>query len=307
MIRDRIRAHAGVVPMAMNAALAAPLLSMDWPTGQRTRAAVTVAGGDLRIGPGERFVIVRSVAVLPIRGIITPNFFELEEWLGWSTSAGIEQAADEVRASEDVQAVILDVDSPGGYVTGVNAAADAIALLAAVKPVYAIANPVMCSAAYLLASQATSIAAAPGSLIGSIGVMTERAWPVQPSMAGDQWSVHTSTYARAKYPNPTDERGQAEIQRMLDESEADFHGYVARGRGIDPAALTAQLSVTDDPQDGGAVFGPAEAIRRGLADSAETRSAFFDRVLAAHAPQPRKTGTGAQRARAAAAMAIART
>lgn len=307
MIRDRIRSTMGPVPMAMNFALASPLLAMDWPTGPGAERGSLVAGMDVRIDPGQRFVVMRGVAIMPLRGILTPNFFELEKYLGWSTYVGTEQAADEMRQSEEVQAVVLDVDSPGGYVLGAAAAAEAISRLAAVKPVYAITNPMMCSAAYLVACQSSKIAMTPGSIVGSIGVMADYCWPVQPSMSGDQWSVHVSSHARAKYPNATTEQGQAEIQRHVDEAEADFHGYVARGRKIAVEDLPARLSVTDDPMDGGAVYGPADAIRRGLADSAETRAAFYDRVLAAHAPKPRRAGASAQRAMAAAAMAIART
>jgi len=250
---------------------------------------------------------VRGVAVMPVRGVLTPNSEILERYLGWATYAGIEAACAEIAAAEDVGAAVLEIDSPGGLVMALNGAAAAVAALAAVKPVYVLVNPLAASAAYWLASQATSVSMTPGALVGSVGIMRESSVPVQPDMMGEQWNVHVSSHARAKWPDPRTESGRAEIQRSLDENEAEFHAMVARGRGIAPEALAQQLSVTGDPADGGAVFGAAQAIQRGLADTMETRAAFYDRVMAAHAPRPAaRPAARAFAAQAAAAAAVAR-
>lgn len=307
MKQGSILARLGGQLMAVDPIYGRESLSMDWPAAAMAARSDMVAGTDLKVERGERYVSVRGVAVMPIRGILTPNSEILERYLGWATYAGIEAACAEIAAADDVGAAVLEIDSPGGSVLQLSGAVAAVAALAAIKPVYVLANPLAASAAYALASQGTSIAMTAGAFIGSIGVIQQVSAPVQPDMYGEQWNVYLSSHARAKWADPRTEAGRAEIQRGLDEFEAVFHADVARGRGIALDALAAQLSVTADEADGGAVFMAAEAIRRGLADTMETRAAFYDRVFAAHAPQPARGKASARAfAQAAAAAALAR-
>jgi ClpP class serine protease len=308
MKQGSMMARFGGQVMAIDPVHGRESLCMDWPSQAVAARSDMVAGVDLKVERGERFVTVRGVAVMPIRGILTPNSEILERYLGWATYAGIEAACAQIAAADDVGAAVLEIDCPGGMVIGMGAAVAAVAALRAVKPVYVLANPLAASAAYALASQGTSIAMTAGAYVGSIGVLVESSAPVQPDMYGEQWNIHVSSNARAKWADPRTEGGRAEIQRRLDESEAAFHADVARGRGIAPDDLLSRLSVTGNAADGGAVFGPAEAIRRGLADTLETRAAFYDRVMAAHAPQPASTKPAARAfaAQAAAAAALAR-
>lgn len=290
-------------PVALSLGLASHLLAMDLP----------VAWGDDDDSPDprkaviERYTISRGVAVLPINGLLTFNNVFLEYYLGWSTYTGLISAATELATNTDVAAVAVEVNSPGGFVIGLEGAAQALAALAKVKPLHVLVNPLAASAAYWLASQGTDVTMTPGSVVGSIGVALTTSAPVQPDNWGEQWFAMTSGHARAKWPMPNTDEGKAELQRSLDESEARFHAAVAAGRKIDPAALTAQLSVTDDPRDGGAVFEGADAISRGLADVSQTRAEFYERIFGAYAPKPRVTGSRAFAARAAAALAAAAT
>jgi ClpP class serine protease len=259
----------------------------------------------ITIERGERFAISRGVAVVPVRGMLTPNGVLYERYFGWSTYQGIEETMSDLARDEEVSAIVLDVDCVGGMVLGLDAASDAINEAKAVKPVHALVNPVAASAAYWLVSQATDIAMTPGALAGCIGTRVASGAPVQPDQWGDQWFEISSSNARAKNPDPTTEAGMAEFKRSLDESEAAFHAIVAAGRGIDLAALPAILSVTDDVQDGGAMFGCDQAIARGLADTKETRAQFYDRIMTAYAPAPRKQGAGALALAHAAAARVA--
>lgn len=260
----------------------------------------------ITIERGERFVVQRGLAIAPIRGLLTPNMAVFERWLGWSTFFGIEETMAELAADDDVRAIAVPVDSPGGMVRGCEAAAEAIAAAAAVKPVHVLASPLCASAAYWLASQATTITMTPGSDVGSIGVAMSIGAPVAPNGAGDQWFDFLSSHARAKRPDPTTETGQAECARQLDEIEALFHAAVAAGRGIPEADLLSRLSVTDDAQDGGAVFNPQQAVARGLVDGVETRAAFFERMAAFAAPPVQSSSAAAyiRRARAEAQIAL---
>lgn len=300
-MKNTIANYIGGQLMAVDFGLAADMLAM--PVPQSEQAVAAFAAGGVTLQRGERFAVAGNMAFMPVRGLLTPASEAMERYMGWSTYAGIEDSASQLAASDQVAAVAIEFDSPGGMVIGMEAAVAAISALAKIKPVYALVNPMAASAAYNMASQATSISVTPGGIVGSIGVARQASWPVATDMDGEQLSIHVSSHARAKMPNPTTEAGLREIMRSLDESEARFHANVAAGRGIDPAALAAQLSVTDDPADGGAIFYAADAIKRGLADTQETRAAFYDRVMSAHAPAPRGQTSRAFAARAAAASA----
>jgi signal peptide peptidase SppA len=66
--------------------------------------------------------------------------------------------------------VLLDIDSPGGSVTGVPELAARIKAVADERPVFAFTDGMMCSAAYWLASQTDAIYATKTADVGSIGV-----------------------------------------------------------------------------------------------------------------------------------------
>lgn len=296
---NSIKAMLAGAPVAIASDLAHDLMSIELPDAamhQDQRAAASV----------ERFTVTRGIAVLPVRGLLTPNSEILERYLGWSTYFGLTEAVAELSERGDVTAIVLDVNSPGGTVVGCEGAAEAIAEAAKNKPVHAIASPMAASAAYWLASQAHSIAVMPGGIVGSIGVAMMASSVVGPDSYGEQRYLLTSSHARAKRPDPGTEEGMAELRRSLDEAEGQFHAAVSRGRGIAPDVLLGQLSVTDDDRDGGAVFAGQQAIERGLADSIETRAAFYARMIEAYGASGSSAPSVRYRARAEAAAALAR-
>ncbi|MFG6586060.1 S49 family peptidase [Sulfitobacter sp. MOLA879] len=259
------------------------LLAFDLPIEQMQANA----GQAIQIERGERYAVTRGLGVVPVRGLLTPNMFLFEKYMGWTTYQGLEASLADLVGNEDCSAIVLDMDSPGGMVLGIEGAAAAIAAASAVKPVHVLVNPLSASAAYWLASQASDITVTPGALVGSIGVRLTASSAQAVDNWGDQWFDVSSSHARAKKPDPATEAGMAELRRSLDETEAQFHAAVASGRGIDAGQLTAQLSVTDDPADGGAVFGPDQAITRGLVDRIEGRDAFYARIMTDYAPAAR--------------------
>ncbi|MCF7675000.1 MAG: S49 family peptidase [Akkermansiaceae bacterium] len=88
-----------------------------------------------------------------------------------SGSGEIGDAIREAGERDDIKAVFLDIDSPGGTVAGTPELAAAVASLNERKPVYAFSSGLMCSAAYWIASQARAIYATPSAQVGSIGVV----------------------------------------------------------------------------------------------------------------------------------------
>jgi signal peptide peptidase SppA len=174
-----------------------------------------------------------------------------------------------------VTAIVLDVDSPGGTVNGVSEAADAVFQARQQKPVVALANGYMASAAYWIASQATELSALPSLLepsIGSIGVYTVHQ---DLSAALEKAGVKPTIISAGKYKtegNPfeplSDER-RAILQASIDKAYAQFVAAVARGRGVDE-------SIVRDGYGEGRALASADARRAGLVD----RLATMDDTLA---------------------------
>lgn len=112
---------------------------------------------------------IGNVAIININGVVLPKVTSMDKQLGAVSCQDIRKAIKQAKAS-DAPYVILNIDSPGGVVQGIGELAEAIKDLAADKYVIAYSDGDMCSAAYWLAAQATSIVTSPSANVGSIGV-----------------------------------------------------------------------------------------------------------------------------------------
>ena len=227
----------------------------------------TVTAAELRsekaqtdLVPGRKSV--GDVAVVSLSGFITqkPTLFSL--FFG-GTSA--EEFAAEVVAAlgeESIGAVVMDVDSPGGSVFGVPEAAAKIREARGGKPLLAVANPVMASAAYYLASQADEVVATPSAVVGSIGVIAVHV-DYSKALEKEGIKVTVLTSGRRKGEgNPTEplsDEARAEVQERLDYYGGLFVRDVAKGRGVSVEKVRADFGE-------GAYFAAAKAQTLGLVD-----------------------------------------
>ena len=83
------------------------------------------------------------------------------------------EAISALAKDKSVAAVVLAVDSPGGSVAGGESLHDALARVAAVKPVVAVMGGTAASAGYMISLPAARIFASNATLTGSIGVILE--------------------------------------------------------------------------------------------------------------------------------------
>jgi signal peptide peptidase SppA len=204
------------------------------------------------------------VAVVPIIGIITQRGDAMDEIFGrGSVPAEILAALmGQLGADEAVGAVVLDVDSPGGRTGALELAADAVHALREKKPVVAVANPLMASAAYWIASAASEIVATPESEVGSIGVWTAH---IDASKFYEDWGFKITLLSAGKYKTeghpfgPLTDEAKAHIQSQVDEAYAMFLKTVARNRGSTPAKVR-------DEYGEGRVLTAKEALKAGLID-----------------------------------------
>ncbi|MBN8897768.1 MAG: S49 family peptidase, partial [Rhodospirillales bacterium] len=85
------------------------------------------------------------------------------------------EAVDALAKDDGVKALIVSINSPGGSVAGGESLHDAIARVAAKKPVVAVMGGLAASAGYMVALPAHRIYAREATLTGSIGVLLESA------------------------------------------------------------------------------------------------------------------------------------
>lgn len=242
-----------------------------------------------------------TVAVLPLYGVIAPRMNAMTQISGGTSAeafgALIRRAVDD----PGISAIVIDVDSPGGSVFGVEELAATIRGLKGRKPILAVANTMMASAAYWIASQADEIIASPSSQVGSIGVIG-----VHQDLSGAEAKagVKTTLIAAGKFKTegnslePLSEEARAAMQKHVDAYYGAFVRDVAKGRGVTAAA------VRDGFGEGRAVTA-VEAVKVGLADAVGTRHQAIARAAVASAGARPLAAAAASMAAAAASLAAA--
>jgi len=202
-----------------------------------------------------------GVAHIPVYGVLTPQadpcaafFAEAETEYGFIRAA-LAHAQDDIR----VQTIALEIDSPGGYVDGVDETAQAIRNSA--KPVTSMIHNLAASGAYWLASQSKRIVAtSPADQIGSIGVVVEEYdTDQQLANAGIIHRVYTSTDAPDKYPDTKTEEGRAKIVSLLNDLHSVFVARIAQGRNKSDKKVNQDFGR-------GSLLIAAEALRVGMID-----------------------------------------
>lgn len=230
-----------------------------------------------RIGNGSRGADASkrgAVAVIPLRGVIAHRMGAMEESSGGMSAERFTAMVKAAAADPQIATIVLDVDSPGGTIPGVPEAADAVYEARGSKRIVAVANSMMASAAYWIASQASEIVAIPSAIdrsIGSIGVFA-----VHQDLSNHlkQEGIAVSLIKAGKHKadgnpfEPLSDESRAHIQASVDGAYRQFLQAVARGRGASVSEVKAGYG------EGRALPAP-DALKAGLID----RIATFDEVI----------------------------
>lgn len=209
-------------------------------------------------GRGANVTIENGIATVPIFGTIMQRANLFMAFSGGTSTDKLTQAIKTLHAREDVKSVILHVNSDGGSVHGLAHAAQAIRDLREDKPVYAIADSAMNSAAYWLGSAADKVFVTPSAIVGSIGVL--QVLQQLPEEEQARFHIFRSVPRKAK-PNaaePLTAEDVEEIESMLSKIHADFVAEVALNRQI----TQKQAKKMAD----GTVKVGSDAVEAGLAD-----------------------------------------
>ena len=197
---------------------------------------------------------------------------------GESSSTGDAVAGPFVRAmerleeDEDVKAVVLRINSPGGSALASDRMWQAARNLAAVKPLIASVGDMAASGGYYIASAADEILAHPNSLVGSIGVVGGKlnVAPLTEELGVSTFVLQRGTRAAWSTPvrglNATERQA---FEALLRDTYDRFIDRVATGREMERSAvLSAAEGRVMTAQDGKTLGliddmgGLSEALRR---------------------------------------------
>jgi signal peptide peptidase SppA len=235
-----------------------------------------------RFGNGsyEPYAIMGDgIAVVQVEGSLAHKTGNLDPSSGMTGYDGIRAKLEMAIKDPAVKGILMDVDSPGGEVSGAFDLADFIAG-SKQKQIWAYANDLMASAAYLVGSQADKIFASQTASVGSIGVLVAHA-DYSKAMESEGVKVtliHSGEHKVDGNPYAALPDGvKSDIQAEIDGLRDKFAASVSRGRKMD------KQSILDTEAR---VYPSAKASEIGLVDGV----ASFDEVIAAFSNEVARSG-----------------
>ena len=208
-----------------------------------------------------------GIAVLPLYGPIS-------DFVGDTSTREFTRAFRSTVNDPSVDQIVIEVDSPGGSVYGVDELASEIYSARAIKPIHAIANSLMASAAYWIGSAASDLSCTLGGEVGSIGMCAVH---MEASKLYEAAGIKTTLISAGKHKTegnqyePLSPEGHAAIQDRVNQYYGMFVSAVARNR------RTSQTAVRDGYGQGRAL-GAAGALKAGLIDRVETLDQMLTRL-----------------------------
>ncbi len=190
--------------------------------------AVLVPTGCISIPAGGK------IAVISLSGTISGAGSTL--FFGSTiTSELVGEQLDKAEKDMAVKAVVLRIESPGGAVAPCQEILEQIDKVKQKKPIVVSMGNMAASGGYYISAKANKIVALPGTLTGSIGVISE-----VPNVKGlyEKLGIEMQTFKSGKYKDMysglrelTPEEKEI-MQQMTDEYYEQFVGLVAEGRGL---------------------------------------------------------------------------
>ncbi|SHF02195.1 signal peptide peptidase SppA [Kaistia soli DSM 19436] len=237
-----------------------------------------------------------SVAILPLRGVIANRMSMMDDISGGTSSEGFGRLFQAAVRDGSTKAIVIDVDSPGGAVSGSDELASLIYSARGQKPIIAHVNATAASAAYWIASAADEVVVTPSGSVGSIGV-----FGVHNDVSGaltaqgvKKTLVSAGKFKTAGNPyEPLDEETRARMQARVDTAYEMFVRTVARNRGV-------ALNSVRNGFGQGDMVDAEPAVAEGMADRVGTLEETLQRFGASlYAPVAKRKAFAPQRERRA--------
>jgi len=201
-----------------------------------------------------------KIAVIPLSG---PIMAEGTSFFYGSTITPrlVREQLDKAKKDMSVKAIVLRIESPGGVVAPCQEILEEIEEVKQTKPVVVSMGSQAASGGYYISCKADKIVALPGTLTGSIGVISQI-----PNVKGlyEKLGIEMQTFKGGKYKDMyaglrelTPEEKEI-MQQMTDEYYDQFVEVVAEGRGLSKEQVRSLAT--------GQLYTGAEAKDLGLVD-----------------------------------------
>lgn len=244
------------------------------------RSGMYQASSPKAVAEDQAFHLVDgNIAIIPLHGPLMKGW---SKYGGTSTIEARQQIRNAV-TDQRVKAILLDIESPGGHVSGTQELASDILAARSTKPVFAQITDLGASAAYWAASQAESIFANQTAEVGSIGTMaivedTSKLY----EMAGVKVHVVSTGEHKGAFADgtPVTPAMIEDLQKTINGLNQFFLSAVQSGRRIEQDALGA---IAD-----GRAFLAHEAMSLGLIDGIQTIEQTIETIRSRLSSESRK-------------------
>lgn len=213
-----------------------------------------------------------GIATISIKGPLVNSDSPYLQYFGMTGYPEIREAMLASAEDPEVTQILLDIDSGGGAVSGVDDTAKLIRLVNdRVKPVTTFTDGAMCSAAYWLGSAAGDVFASKGAIVGSVGVIAVHK---EYSEAYKKEGVGVTVVRAGKFKalansnEKLTEAGKAQLQKIVDASYEIFVDHVAAMRG-------KSYEYADKTMADGQEFIGQASVDVGLVDAIKTFDALI--------------------------------
>jgi signal peptide peptidase SppA len=223
--------------------------------------------------PRTGYDMAGPVAVIPVQGTLVQKLGCLRPYSGMTGYDSVRQNLFAALDDPAVEAIVLDIDSPGGEVAGAFDLCDTIYGLRGTKPIWSILNESAYSAAYAIASATDYITVPRTGGTGSIGVICAHC-DLSQALTAAGVKVTFITYGDQKadgHPEiPLSDEAHARFQADINTMGELFVETVARNRKL-AAATVRDLQA--------ATFMGEKGVALGLADEVAAPDAAFRALI----------------------------
>ena len=232
-----------------------------WKMAQETQAAWRIE---------QLYQDYGSVAVINLSGVIDKHMSDADlSCYGGCDLADVDKALAIAAGDDEIEQVVLNINSPGGSVLGVPETAARVKALTQTKQVTTFVDGMACSAAYYIGSQADQVVAASSAILGSIGVYCA---VVDQSKALEMKGYNVQLIKAGKFKaagafGPLSDDERAMMQERVNGLHADFRAAVNGSRP----------QVSGDTMEG-QTFDGKQSMKVGLCDG--LTSANLDEYVA---------------------------
>lgn len=222
-------------------------------------------------GSDKPYAFSNGVAIIPVHGVLVNRFSH-----SWGYVTGYNFIRNQYEAAlkdEDVRAIVLDCNSPGGMVAGCFETASLIYKNRDTKPTLSVVDSSSYSACYAIASSAGKMMVVPSAGVGSIGVVATHVniGPMLEKMGIEVSFIHAGKHKVDGNPYQAlpDDVKKA-IQASIDKGYDTFVKTVARNRNLSAGSVRSTEAN---------IYDADEALALGLIDAIETPSKAIGNFL----------------------------